>query len=77
MARSLADVLGVSAGDIHVVPNVVEVDAFRAADARSARWLGPLVLGLDRVAMLTGQSPSTKFALFRRPAQEPAPVDVP
>ena len=47
------------------------------ADARSARWLGPLVLGLDRVAMLTGQAPSTKFALFRRPAPEPGQVDVP
>ena len=46
------------------------------ADARSARWLGPLVLGLDRLAMLTGQAPSTKFALFRRPASEPGRVDV-
>ncbi len=38
------------------------------ANAGSARWLGPLVMALDRVALATGASPSTKLALFRRPA---------
>jgi hypothetical protein len=34
----------------------------------SARWLGPLVYWVDRVAMLSTAAPSTKFALFSRPA---------
>jgi hypothetical protein len=33
----------------------------------SARWLGPLVYGLDGLAMLSSAAPSTKFPLFRRP----------
>jgi hypothetical protein len=45
------------------------------ADAGSARWLGPLVLALDRVAMVSGRAPTTKFALFRRPATAPAQGD--
>lgn len=39
------------------------------ANPQSARWLGPLVMGLDRVALRTGAAPSTKLALFRRPAE--------
>jgi glycosyltransferase involved in cell wall biosynthesis/SAM-dependent methyltransferase len=41
------------------------------SDPGSARWLGPLMLTLDRVAMHTGQAPTTKFALFRRPLDPP------
>ncbi len=37
------------------------------ANPGSARWLGPLVMALDRVALATGAAPSTKLALFRRP----------
>ncbi|MHB8959126.1 MAG: class I SAM-dependent methyltransferase [Candidatus Limnocylindrales bacterium] len=37
------------------------------ANPGSAGWLGPLVMLLDRVALPTGASPSTKLALFRRP----------
>ena len=32
-------------------------------DRAGSRWIGPAVAGLDRLAMMTGQSPSTKFAL--------------
>lgn len=38
--------------------------------AGHARWLGPLLFALDRLAMATGAAPSTKFALFRRPAPD-------
>lgn len=34
----------------------------------SARWLGPLVATADAIAIRTGAAPSSKFALFRRPA---------
>lgn len=34
----------------------------------SIRWLGPLMLALDRVALLTGSAPSSKIVVFRRPA---------
>jgi 2-polyprenyl-3-methyl-5-hydroxy-6-metoxy-1,4-benzoquinol methylase len=37
------------------------------ANPSSARWLGPLVSGLDRVAMHSRAAPTTKFVLFRRP----------
>ena len=33
----------------------------------SIRWLGPLMLALDGVALATGAAPSSKIALFRRP----------
>ena len=33
----------------------------------SIRWLGPLMLALDRVALATGAAPSSKIVLFRRP----------
>jgi SAM-dependent methyltransferase len=33
----------------------------------SIRWVGPLMLALDRVALATGVAPSSKIALFRRP----------
>lgn len=33
----------------------------------SIRWLGPLMLALDRVALAAGAAPSSKIALFRRP----------
>ena len=33
----------------------------------SMRWLGPLMLALDRVALAAGAAPSSKIALFRRP----------
>jgi len=38
------------------------------AEPRTARWLGPVVLLADRLGMATGQAPTTKFALFARPA---------
>jgi SAM-dependent methyltransferase len=34
---------------------------------RSSRWLGPLLLVGDRVAMATGAAPSSKLAIYRRP----------
>ena len=33
----------------------------------SIRWLGPVMLALDRVALAAGAAPSSKIALFRRP----------
>lgn len=33
----------------------------------SARWIGPLMLALDRVMLATGAAPSSKIVLFRRP----------
>ena len=33
----------------------------------SSRWLGPLLLVGDRVAMATGAAPSSKLAVYRRP----------
>ncbi len=36
----------------------------------STRWLGPLVMALDRIALRAGAAPSTKLALFRRPADD-------
>lgn len=38
------------------------------ASPGSIRWLGPVVLALDRVALVTGAAPSSKIVLFRRPA---------
>jgi SAM-dependent methyltransferase len=35
---------------------------------RSIRWIGPLMLFLDRVMLATGAAPSSKIVLFRRPA---------
>jgi SAM-dependent methyltransferase len=43
------------------------------ANPRSARWLGPLVMGLDHAALRTGATPSTKLVLFRRPVDETRP----
>lgn len=37
----------------------------------SIRWVGPLMLALDRLMLATGAAPSSKIVLFRRPA-EPA-----
>jgi SAM-dependent methyltransferase len=37
------------------------------ANPASARWMGPLVYGLDWIAMRTNAAPTTKFALFVRP----------
>ena len=37
------------------------------SDPANARWLGPIVLTLDRLALASGAAPSTKIALFRRP----------
>ena len=34
----------------------------------SIRWVGPLMLALDRVMLATGAAPSSKIVLFRRPA---------
>jgi SAM-dependent methyltransferase len=34
----------------------------------SVRWLGPLMLLLDRIVLATGAAPSSKIVLFRRPA---------
>jgi hypothetical protein len=45
------------------------------ANPSSARWLGPLLLGLDWVGMRLGLAPSTKFGLYRRPiGPDPDPV---
>lgn len=35
---------------------------------RSIRWIGPLMLLLDRLVLATGAAPSSKIVLFRRPA---------
>jgi len=37
------------------------------ASPRSVRWVGPLMLGLDRMMLATGAAPSSKIVLFRRP----------
>lgn len=37
------------------------------ASPGSIRWLGPLMLALDRVALASGAAPSSKIVLFRRP----------
>jgi hypothetical protein len=42
------------------------------ASPGSIRWLGPLMLALDRIVIARGAAPSSKIALFRRPA---APSD--
>jgi len=34
---------------------------------RSSRWLGPILLIGDRIAMATGAAPSSKLAIYRRP----------
>ncbi len=34
----------------------------------SIRWIGPLMLVLDRLMLATGAAPSSKIVLFRRPA---------
>lgn len=31
------------------------------------RWIGPLMLGLDRIVLATGAAPSSKIAVFHRP----------
>jgi SAM-dependent methyltransferase len=33
----------------------------------SIRWVGPLMLALDRIVLATGAAPSSKIVLFRRP----------
>jgi SAM-dependent methyltransferase len=38
------------------------------ASPASIRWLGPLMLALDRIVLATGAAPSSKVVLFRRPA---------
>jgi SAM-dependent methyltransferase len=35
----------------------------------SIRWVGPLMLALDRLMLATGAAPSSKIVLFRRPAE--------
>ena len=35
---------------------------------RSIRWIGPLMLLVDRLVLATGAAPSSKIVLFRRPA---------
>ncbi len=37
------------------------------ASPGSIRWLGPLMLALDRVVLASGAAPSSKIVLFRRP----------
>jgi SAM-dependent methyltransferase len=37
------------------------------ASPRSIRWIGPLMLVLDRLALAAGAAPSSKIVLFRRP----------
>jgi hypothetical protein len=41
------------------------------ASPRSIRWVGPLMLALDRLVLATGAAPSSKIVLFRRP-RDPA-----
>ena len=43
-------------------------------DPRSARWLGPLLLVADRIAMATGAAPTSKLAIYHRPAEPGAPA---
>ena len=47
-----------------------------ARQAKSApariRWIGPLMLALDRLALATGAAPSSKIVLFRRPPTAPS-----
>jgi SAM-dependent methyltransferase len=38
------------------------------ASPGSIRWVGPIMLALDRVMLATGAAPSSKIVLFRRPA---------
>jgi SAM-dependent methyltransferase len=38
------------------------------ASPRSIRWLGPLMVTVDRIALATGAAPSSKIVLFQRPA---------
>jgi SAM-dependent methyltransferase len=37
------------------------------ASPGSIRWVGPLMLALDRIALATGAAPSSKIVQFRRP----------
>lgn len=39
------------------------------ASPRSIRWLGPLMLTLDRLMLAAGAAPSSKIVLFRRPVE--------
>ena len=41
---------------------------------RSIRWVGPLMLALDRAALATGAAPSSKIVLFRRPIAPGTPA---
>jgi SAM-dependent methyltransferase len=34
----------------------------------SIRWIGPLLVALDRIVLATGAAPSSKIVLFRRPS---------
>jgi hypothetical protein len=38
-----------------------------AASPSSLRWIGLLMLGLDRLVLATAAAPSSKIAVFRRP----------
>jgi len=38
------------------------------ASQSSIRWVGPVMLALDRVALAAGAAPSSKIVLFRRSA---------
>jgi hypothetical protein len=40
----------------------------------SIRWLGPLMVALDRMVLATGAAPSSKVVLFRRPAGGDSPT---
>ena len=39
------------------------------ASPGSIRWIGPLMVFLDRLMLATGAAPSSKIVLFRRPAE--------
>lgn len=45
----------------------------RAKRGRLRRWMGPVLLAADRFALALGEAPSSKIALFRRPARAGSP----
>lgn len=47
----------------------------RAKRGRLRRWMGPALLAADRLALALGEAPSSKIALFRRPAPAGSPTE--
>jgi hypothetical protein len=42
------------------------ITVFSKLSPRNSLWLGPLIYAFDKMAMLTGAAPSTKFVLLSR-----------